>query len=58
MPPKHTVWLLGMDVLAALAERCRACCYREAAGASLISAHLLTALEREAGKACGQLPKI
>lgn len=57
MSPKHTawLWLLGMGVLGALTERSQP---KEAAGASLISSHLLSALEGEAGKACGQLPKL
>lgn len=55
MSPKHTAWLLGMGVLGALTERSQP---EEAAGASLISSHLLSALEGEAGKACGQLPKL
>lgn len=58
MPPKHTAWLLEMGVQVLWHTGVMPAATREAAGASLISVHLLTALEGEAGKACGQLPKI
>lgn len=53
MPPKHTAWLLGMGVPDVLAERSQP---EDAAGASLISDHLLTALEGEAGKLVDSFP--